>query len=41
MDVRNKATALAIALLALGGCGENRTVGPTTDDMPKTPLMNP
>ena len=30
--MRNKATALAIALLALGGCGENRTVGPTTDD---------
>jgi Tfp pilus assembly protein PilP len=32
MDVRNKATALAIALWVLGGCGENRAVGPTTQD---------
>jgi Tfp pilus assembly protein PilP len=32
MDVRNKATALAIALWVLGGCSDRAAVGPTTQD---------
>jgi Tfp pilus assembly protein PilP len=32
MDVRKQATALAIALWVLGGCGDRAAVGPTTQD---------
>ena len=32
MDVRNKATALAIALCVLGGCSDRAAVGPTTQE---------